>query len=429
MILISSFILLLLKIFLGLFIKLLLWEAFFLKGLVFVIIIGIFIFFNVFQYRYCDSTNIHSENHTYYITYAKLICLIKAQVFLYCFQDKLSLDSKEMLPIFENLYSIPVAVHPWLNHTAFKELYEEKVASMIQHFLGMTYGDTEFTLSLNDPYMVSDTKTGTILTVGELFTIYKAGIPFHLEELNVSIRLITPDVNFLTTGDLFNSNESLQQINQRNRDYLGYSFQLKQGSIQVTKYYRDVKMDYKGPLKGHFSFKVLASIDFMTLKTLANDIQTSIKRLLKGPYSSESKVILEDALEYFAEQHKEIKKNNLIQIYQSMNKYLIQLTFDKTLSKDNIHFSVIIDFNTNSDPIMKEIVTRIEQDPNLLQYLAIETHYPQSARISRIQWEQYHKLSLEGIKAHLPLAKQGTIIDNYMTIYSGLVGKHAIILL
>jgi hypothetical protein len=376
------------------------------------------------RYLHSDSTTV-----VYCTNFAKIICFIKAMIFTKCFSKQLSVE--ELFNVLPQIFVIS-ETSLWFNNPAFRKLFQAKAPAMIQHFLGMTYGTTTFKLTFFDEKNLGiscDKKTGSIGTLNELQVIHNTCGDFIKKEANFEGRVIDSNSALLESGDIFKRAECKSQINQQNGDVFFFRFKMTECGVKIITIYRDVKMDYKGPFKGHFNYNTFISTDYKALKTWLNDYHNYLKYLLTKDYSEEVKLILNETQAFVQKQHHSIKKekSNWKEIYSLMKEKILELSFNETLVNENIHFTVSSDLNENKDPIIEEIVNRIEQDPDVLQYADPEIHYPVKAHIKYIPWEKYYKISLKGIRSHVPEMIQESVIENYTRTYLDFMQQNALL--
>jgi hypothetical protein len=93
--------------------------------------------------------------------------------------------------------------------------------------------------------------------------------------------------------DIFQENESMIQANQMHADLLLYTLSSNyDGIVEIDKFYRDVKADFKGPSKGHITVKPFIFRDLKLANKHMNDYTSHLTTIIKS--NSYANLSLED---------------------------------------------------------------------------------------------------------------------------------------
>ena len=175
--------------------------------------------------------------------------------------------------------------------------------------------------------------------------------------------------------DIYKSEESMNQINQKYSDFLFSKYEISvDGITTIINKYIDKKSDYKGPAKGHITTIHGMDSDVNVFKERVNDLRCHCNKILLG--IKDNKSITKATMNMFINElniiHKNVKANNLIQfnqdfiellannIFTQEFKDILNLSFSNSSKKDALFLEYLDTIKYNIDKYLDSGQFKIE---------------------------------------------------------------------
>lgn len=269
---------------------------------------------------------------------------------------------------------------------------------------------TNLTFEIKDN-IVQKTPIGTLIEFYIFCSVFEDYINLPLKNFVGHLRAIDPQSPLLDEADLFKTEECYEQTAQKYSDVFIYFIKHKKDLIEISKIYRDVKMDYKGPSTGHITVKPYLNKDLKAAKAYLNDYTSYWQKQMQK--DKKIKLILQEAYNQVKTIQAGLIEENLASSMIEIKKILIELTLNPELIEAGLNTTVVHDFEYNEDFLLEEIQNNIQKDERILELFNADVLYPQSNNIYKINWMQLHKIILESNNRYGFHASQRQVVSNY----------------
>src|SRR3978361_79011 len=364
--------------------------------------------------------------------YFKVFALQMATSLTYGFKEG-KITAKSVYIAMSDIFSFAKAASHWVEDPVTRGILQQKLLSMIQHVNAFVFQDKRFDLKELSQFLENTIdfmyyKHITVSTIGEVFVARKTlNNILSKEDFAGDIKAVDHESPYLDQGDIYKSSECQEQISQTHSDFRISFYHILDNGIQLKNVYRDVKMDYRGPLTGHLVIRPFLTLNVRIFKDYCNDLTTQIQAILsRRPLAKGLEDILKDAFDRIKDIREKAKLDILQKQFEMLKDLLSTLSFDSILIANHIHMTLIEDLRINDDILLREIVQNIEKDTSLSIMFDDTVVFPNKSKISDIAWVKIHKIILQSIERHVPESVRDAVRTNYTEHFIEFCTRHAI---
>lgn len=364
--------------------------------------------------------------------YCKIFALQMAQSLTYGFKEG-KLTAKTAYIEMSNIFAFAKAATHWVEDPVIRAILQQKLFSMKQHVNALIFQDKSLAIKelsqlLKNTIDFMYYKNITVGGIGEVYVAIKTlNKILSNNDFVGHIKAVDHQSPYLDEGDIYKTIQCQEQIAQTYSDFLITFYTIIGDDIKVDNIYRDVKMDYKGPLTGHLVLRTFLTSNVRIFKDYCNDLTTQLNAvLLRRPIAEN----LEDTLQLAFDTIVDIRSNtaheNLKEQFNILQSLISKLAMDSILIANHIHISLIDDMDIKDDILLTEIVDNIEKDTSLSTMFDDKVLFPNKSKISDISWIKVHKIILQSIERHVPESIRDTVKTNYTEHFIEFYTRHAI---
>jgi hypothetical protein len=381
---------------------------------------------------YDHERNKLTDDLIYREKYCKVLTLQLVQSLIYGFKDG-KLTAKTAFIEMPNIFGFAKAATPWVKDPVIQTILQQKLFSMKQHVNALIFQDKSFAIKELSPLLENTIdfmyyKNITVAGIGEVYVAMKTlNKILSNKDFVGHVKAVDHQSPYLDEADIYKPIQCQEQISQTYSDFFITYYTIIGDNIKVDNIYRDVKMDYRGPLTGHLVLRALLTSNVKVFRDYCNDITTQLKAACsRRPLAKDLEKILEDNFTGITELRKIAKEENLLKCFDKLTTLLSDLALNPILIANHIHISLVSDMNIIDDILLREIVDNIEKDTSLNMILDDKVLFPNKSKISDIPWVKIHKIILQIIERYVPVSVRDTVRTNYTEHFLEFCTRHAI---
>jgi hypothetical protein len=386
-----------------------------------------------------DNFRLKLTNESNFKVFSSFFLHISSKIIWSLFSTPLS--QEEFIPRIFKCFSLIQNDLSSLDEFAQK-LYMDKYISMIQHILTILCHnyridikffvayleklDPRFTTYFNIDF--SHYKTISVDAIIEYFIFYNNFkllnyriLPHNVQFIDhthfmfnkigtddMSVQRIQEDVKI----DIFKESDSLLQTSQVHCDLIFYNINIdSQAIVSITnKIYKDVKADYRGPIKGHITIKPFLFTDRTLAQQYMNDYISTLK----------NKVMLHPTLDFLVRDLRDLidiinipkkRKSTIKDIILMFNQKVLDMSINHEYINIGINFTIAIDLDLD-ETFMKDIIPQLksalENDVN--DMIDINLLFPKN---NKIYIDKYHEKIIKILELCMGEPMKSEILKNY----------------
>lgn len=246
-------------------------------------------------------------------------------------------------------------------------------------------------------------------------------IEFHILNLNLKYLVLDNTLNIIFTdnnnplikesGNLFVENESLLHTKQHCSDIIAYYLFFLENTIKILKFYRDMKADFYGPARGHFTLIPYLFSDYFIAHQHMNTYTSILKTIIKDENItiSDRKLLIDDLTRLETIKNKCKVISDVKPVILEFNQYLLDISFKDIYLRHNIHFTLASDVDVDNvfiKDILPIINTNVEKHYTLFD---IDIVFPKD---NKINYDAFIRMLNKIILHNLPPELQDNLLSN-----------------